>query len=110
MVRKGDKYQKTKHSREKTIVYCEQDQELNDQRLAKHVEVRSKERERNIAVAMSNTYNGEDDNEDDLGDETPSRSFYKEKEAKEYSTSYVTSTEENDEDDLPKEEKEESSA
>ncbi len=99
MVKKGDKYQKTKHSREKTLVYCEQDQELNDQRLAKHAEIRSKERERNIAVATSSACN-EDDDEDEEDNKT-SRSFFKEneKEAKDYSTSYVTSIADNDDEE-----------
>lgn len=49
-------YKKSKISREKTVVYSEEDQEFNDQRLASAQEKRLNERNANIAKAkaMSN--------------------------------------------------------
>jgi len=50
---KGEKkYEKTKFSREKTIIYDEEDQAANDERLAKEHEIRGKEKQRNTQIAL----------------------------------------------------------
>ena len=46
-------YKKSKFSREKTVVYSEEDQEFNDQRLASAQEKRLNERNANIAKAKA---------------------------------------------------------
>ena len=56
----GDKYQKTKFSREKTFAYSEEDIAKNDAKLNAVKEVRKKEREENIKKATFK----EEDNDD----------------------------------------------
>lgn len=58
---KKDSYKKTKFSREKNLVFSEEDQEYNDQRLAAAQENRSKERTTNIAKALSKPPSKEDE-------------------------------------------------
>ena len=48
----GDKYQKTKFSREKTFAYSEEDIVKNDAKLNAVKDVRKKEREENIKKAL----------------------------------------------------------
>lgn len=57
----GDKYQKTKFSREKTFAYSEEDIAKNDAKLNAVKDVRKKEREENIKKATSKE---EDDDND----------------------------------------------
>lgn len=55
----GDKYQKTKFSREKTFAYSEEDIVKNDAKLNAVKDVRKKERDENIKKAL----NKEEDND-----------------------------------------------
>jgi len=58
----GDKYQKTKFSREKTFAYSEEDIVKNDAKLNAVKDVRKKEREENIKKATSKEEEDNDEN------------------------------------------------
>lgn len=59
----GDKYQKTKFSREKTFAYSEEDIVKNDAKLNAVKDVRKKERDENIKKAKLEE-KGDDNDED----------------------------------------------
>ena len=60
----GDKYQKTKFSREKTFAYSEEDIVKNDAKLNAVKDVRKKEREENIKKAKLEEKEEDNDNND----------------------------------------------
>lgn len=61
---KGNKkYEKTQFSREKTVIYDEEDQAASDKRLAKEMEIRKKEREKNISLALTKPSDDEEPEE-----------------------------------------------
>lgn len=58
---KGDKYQKTKFSREKTFAYSDEDIVKNDEKLNAVKDVRKKERDENIKKALNKETDDDED-------------------------------------------------